>query len=123
MIRSILAVIVGVFAWFVAATILNLVVREVIPGYSAAEESMTFSLAMMICRLVVGLGSSLASGFLTKFIARDMFAPAILAGLMVIMFVPIHYMLWDKFPVWYHLFFLITLGPAILLGSKLARRQ
>jgi hypothetical protein len=34
-------------------------------------------------------------------------------------FLPVHYSLWDKFPVWYHLFFLVTLAPAVLLGSAL----
>jgi len=30
-------------------------------------------------------------------------------------------MLWDKFPIWYHLFFLITLVPAFLIGAALRK--
>jgi hypothetical protein len=41
---------------------------------------------------------------------------------MLLMFVPIHYGLWDKFPVWYHLVFLITLAPIIGLSGLLGRR-
>ena len=34
-------------------------------------------------------------------------------------FVPIHIHVWDKFPVWYHLFFLITLAPLVAFGGTL----
>jgi hypothetical protein len=33
--------------------------------------------------------------------------------LMLLIFVPIDYGLWDKFPVWYHLTFLLTLAPTL----------
>jgi hypothetical protein len=35
------------------------------------------------------------------------------------MFLPVHYMPWVKFPMWYHLFFLISLAPALLIGASL----
>jgi len=38
---------------------------------------------------------------------------------MVILFLPVHYMLWRKFSIWYHLFFLITLAPTMLIGAAL----
>jgi len=38
---------------------------------------------------------------------------------MLILFLPVHYMLWRKFPIWYHLFFLITLAPTMLIGAAL----
>jgi len=28
---------------------------------------------------------------------------------LLIMFLPIHYTIWDKFPIWYHLYFLSSL--------------
>jgi hypothetical protein len=33
------------------------------------------------------------------------------------LFIPNHYLLWDKFPVWYHLTFLVSLLPLTLLGA------
>jgi hypothetical protein len=119
MLRSIFAVIVAVITWFIVATIGNWILRAALPGYSAVEVSMNFTLTMMICRLVLGLVSSLGAGFICASIARNRIAPKVAAAIMVILFLPVHYMLWNKFPIWYHLFFLITLAPTMLIGAAL----
>ena len=121
MLKSILAVIVAIVTWFIVATIGNWILRAVLPGYSAVEASMNFTLTMMICRLVLGLVSSLCAGFVCATIARNRVAPKVAAGMMVILFLPVHYMIWDKLPIWYHLFFLISLAPTMLIGAALAR--
>jgi hypothetical protein len=36
-----------------------------------------------------------------------------------VLFIPIHIQLWDKFPIWYHLFFLVSLVPLSILGGRL----
>jgi hypothetical protein len=122
MVRSVLAVIIAVITWFIVATIVNRILRLVLPGYSAVEATMNFTLTMMVCRLLLGLVSSLCAGFVCGAIARNRVAPKVAAGLMVLLFLPVHYMLWAKFPIWYHLFFLITLAPTMLIGAGLARR-
>jgi len=123
MLRSILAVIVSVISWFVIATICNWILRLLLPGYAAVEVAMTFTLTMMICRLVVGLISSLGAGFVCAVVAgRSRLAPKVAAVTVVLLFLPVHYMLWNKFPIWYHLFFLITLAPTMLLGVTLKPR-
>ncbi len=119
MIRSILAIIVAVITWFIVATIGNWVLRATLPGYSAVEVSMNFTFTMMICRLVLGLLSSLCAGFVCATIARNSVAPKVAGAVMVVLFLPVHYMLWVKFPMWYHLFFLISLAPALLIGASL----
>ncbi|SRR2546422_11603582 len=119
MIRSILAVIVAVITWFIVATIGNWILRAALPGYSAVEVSMNFTFTMMICRLVLGLLSSLCAGFVCATIARNTVAPKVAGAVMVVLFLPVHYMLWVKFPMWYHLFFLISLAPALLIGASL----
>src|SRR5262245_25666996 len=55
MVRSIIAIIVAVVTWFVVAAIGNWILRATFPGYSAVEVAMTFTLMMMICRLILGL--------------------------------------------------------------------
>ena len=119
MIRSILAVIVAVVTWFIVATILNWILRAGLPGYSAVEVSMNFTLTMMICRLLLGLVSSWCAGFVCATIARNRVAAKVAAAVMVVLFLPVHYMLWAKFPIWYHLFFLISLAPMLLVGAAL----
>lgn len=123
MLRSTLAIIVAVVTWFVVATICNWILRAALPGYSAVEVSMNFTLTMMICRLILGLVSSLCAGFVCAAIAgRASVAPKIAAAIMVVLFLPVHYMLWAKFPIWYHLFFLLSLAPTMLIGATLKRR-
>ena len=123
MLRPILAVIVAVITWFLVATIGNWVLRAALPGYSAVEVAMTFTLTMMICRLVLGLVASLGAGFVCGAVAgRNSVAPKVAAGVMVVLFLPVHYMLWARFPIWYHLFFLISLAPTLLIGAALQRK-
>jgi len=122
MLRSIIAIIVAIVTWFIVATVVNRILRAALPGYSLAEVSLNFTLTMMIFRLFLGLLSSLVAGFVCAAIAgRSMLAPKIVAAIMVVLFLPVHYMLWNKFPIWYHLFFLITLAPTVLIGAGLRR--
>jgi hypothetical protein len=123
MLRSIFAVIAAIVTWFLVATILNLILRVALPGYSQVEPAMTFSLTMMICRLALALVSSLCAGFIcAAIVGPGNLAPWAAGAILVLMFLPVHYMLWAKFPVWYHLFFLITLAPMVALGATLKRK-
>jgi hypothetical protein len=40
--------------------------------------------------------------------------------LLLAAFIPQHLMIWDKFPIWYHLSFLLTLVPLTYLGGMIA---
>jgi len=35
------------------------------------------------------------------------------------MFLPMHIAIWSKFPVWYHLTFLLTIIPGVIVGALL----
>lgn len=123
MTRSVFAVLAGVVTWILVATVANLLVRALLPGYTAAEPTMSFTLAMMVARLGVAVVSSLGAGFVCSAVARgNMVAVYSCAALLVLCFLPVHYNLWHKFPVWYHAFFLLTLAPLVLLGAALQRR-
>ena len=50
-------------------------------------------------------------------------AARLLAGILLVLFVPLHYSLWDKFPVWYHALFLVSLLVLTLGGAMLYRRS
>ena len=45
--------------------------------------------------------------------------PVLLGILLLLAFIPVHLRLWSLFPLWYHLVFLGTLVPLIVLGSRL----
>jgi hypothetical protein len=114
----------GVIAWFVFATIGNLAIRLSWPEYVAVEKSMDFSLAMLLTRLLLGAVCSLAAGATAAWIGRGHGAVVKGAGiLLTLLFIPVHYNLWDKFPLWYHAVFLISLFPLTLLGALLFARS
>jgi hypothetical protein len=124
MVRSIGGILLGVVGWVAIAVVGNWVLRVVLPGYSQVEEDMAFTLSMQIGRLTLGLLASLGAGALCAVVAEQRrVPPGVLGAIIVALFLPAHYNLWDKFPVWYHLFFLITLAPAVLAGALLVRQD
>ena len=121
-IKIIVGVLLGFVVWFVVATLGNLVVRIIVPGYVEAEIVTKFTLPMLFARLGAGALSSVAAGFVCARSARS--APSavtILAVALVLFFIPVHYSLWAQFPLWYHAAFLVSLAPLVWLGAKLFR--
>ena len=123
MIRTVSGIAAGLIVWFVVATIGNLLFRNAWPGYAAAEISTGFNLAMMAARLALGALSSLCAGFTVAWITTGNGTAAKALGIVLTaMFVPVHYVLWNKFPIWYHAIFLAGLFPLTLLGALLFAR-
>jgi len=123
MVRSIAGVAGGLVVWMLVATLGNLALRFRWPGYADVEKEMTFTLAMLVGRLVLGAVSSLCAGATVAWITkRDARVVAIFAAVLFALFVPVHYNLWGKFPVWYHIVFLASLVVMPLLGAALYRR-
>ena len=124
MIRSVLAALAGFLAWLVVAQLGDMLLRVALPGYAAAEPAFAFTLPMMISRLVLGAACSLAAGFVCSAVARGRRGAVYgLAAVLLAMFLFLHItQYWAKFPVWYHLLFLVTLAPLVLGGAVLQRR-
>jgi hypothetical protein len=120
MVRSIAAIAAGLVAWFVIATLGNFLLRAAMPGYAAVEVALDFTLGMQVARLALGIVSSLGAGFVAAWIStrprRDV---AILIALLLVLFLPVHYSLWPRFPVWYHAAFLLSLVILPTLGASL----
>jgi hypothetical protein len=117
-VKTIIGVAGGLVAWIVAATIGNLVLRAAWPGYSQVEPALNFTLGMMIARLLVGAVASLFAGLSAAWITkRRGRAVTLLAVLLPVLFIPVHYSLWRSFPVWYHLVFFASLIVLTLLGA------
>jgi hypothetical protein len=123
MVRTVLAIIAGLVMWMLVATILDIGLRHALPGYQAAEPVLAFTLAMKIARLALAVIASLAAGAAARVIApASEAAPWIVGLVLVVLFVPTHIRIWSLLPIWYHLFFLITLAPFVVLGARLAPR-
>jgi hypothetical protein len=121
MMRGAGAVLVGLIAWAVIATALDVLLRVALPGYSAAEPHFNFTLGMMVARLALpGAVPSVAAGFVSAWIARsDRRVIVALILILLAIFLPAHYRLWNTFPLWYHLTFLGSLILLPLLGARL----
>jgi hypothetical protein len=104
-------------------TVAGLAMRKTWPAYASVADAMTFTLPMMIARLTVGALATLAMGLATSVVSRRSLVATLAAGaLLLLAFIPEHFRLWDKFPVWYHLTFLLSLVPLAYLGGMTSRR-
>lgn len=118
--RTLGAVIAGLAAWVVIVILLNFGLRWWLPGYQAVEHAMAFTLTMKIARLSIAALTSLAAGAVVRVVAPESrLAPWIVGLISLALFLPSHYYLWNRFPVWYHLTFLLTLAPLVALGARL----
>lgn len=120
--KSIGAVIAGLVGWMLIVTIAGVVLRVSWPAYAQVASAMTFNLPMMITRLSIGAVTTVAAGLVTAAIARSSLMGLVLGVVLLILFIPQHVSLWDKFPVWYHLTFLSSLVPLTYAGGKIAER-
>ncbi len=120
---AVAAIIAGLAGWILIGTALDVALRLWLPGYARAEPTLVFTLGMKIARLSIGALTSLGAGALVRAIAPGSRpAPWIVGLLMVALFVPAHVHLWNRFPIWYHLTFLLTLAPLLALGAWLISR-
>ena len=121
--RSIVACAAGLVVWILLVSILNRLLRLFLAGYAAAEPAMNFTLGMMVARLAIAAVTSVVAGAVVARIAPARpRLPWLVGAILLALFLPEHVLvLWQRFPVWYHLTFLITLVPLVVLGAHLAR--
>jgi hypothetical protein len=123
MLRKIGGVVGGVVAWFIIANIANRILQAAWPGYSEAEVAKAFTLGMSIARLFLGAICSLCAGVIAAWITnRSVLAIKSLASVLLVMFLPV-ITLWERFPPWYHVVFLVSLPVFTLLGWLLYPRR
>jgi hypothetical protein len=118
--RSILTCIAALVTWIVIVSVINRILRVAIPGYTAAEQTLQFTLAMKVARLLMAAVASLGAGVVARWVSRsNRWVPLIVGGIVLAMFLPVHVAIWSKLPVWYHLTFLLTIVPLVVLGAQL----
>jgi hypothetical protein len=122
--RTIASIVAGLVGWLVIVTILNFGLRAAIPGYHSAEATLQFTSAMKAGRLTEAALTSLAAGALVGWVApRTNWASWVVGFAILAIFLPVHINLWNKFPAWYHLTFLVPIVPLVVLGASLAGRR
>ena len=119
MLRSIAGVVAALVAWVAIATLGNVLLRLALPGYADVEGAMEFSITMLWARLLLGMLSSISAGLVVAWVtARNRRDVLVLSGLLLALFIPVHYSLWMRFPVWYHVVFLLSLVVGTMIGGK-----
>jgi hypothetical protein len=112
----------GIVIWVVVVTVLNLGLRYGWHDYAAVEKAMIFTFPMMAARLLESAVSSVVSGWAAAAIGRRLLSAKITGLVLFLLFLPLHYSIWNKFPAWYHLTFLTSLVVLSVVGGMLARK-
>ena len=128
--RIIGGVVIQFISWFAIATLCFIPAGIYWPAFAAANQTfnatqvVTFDQQMMITRIGLTFVASILAAWIAGLTVRDNRLTPVLGGLVLLaLFVPNHIMLWDKFPLWYHLTFLTSLPVLALLGGRLAPAQ
>ena len=119
MVKPILGVVAGLTVWLVLVSVAGLILRAAWPVYAQVAAAMTFTLSMKIARLAIGACATVAAGVVTHAVARSTAAGVVFGAVLLAIFIPEHVKLWDKFPVWYHLTFLLSLVPLSYFGGRM----
>ena len=124
MARGILGVVAGLLTFVAVVAVAGIIMRGAWPDYARVADAMTFTLPMMIARLAIGALATIGAGLVTAAIAKRSTLVRLAPGLLLLLaFIPQHIMLWEKFPVWYHLTFLLSLVPLTYLGGRAVSRE
>ena len=121
--RTIFGIVIGVVAWCAVVIGISLLLRAVAPGVNAALVAHATTTALAE-RLAISFLGSLAAGYLAAMVARDQTAPLIAGLLLLAGWGYFHVMvIWNQFPLWYHLTFFASLLLLSVLGGRLARAR
>jgi hypothetical protein len=124
MLRQFAAVLAGVVFFAVSVVALNRLAITVWPDYASAFAVSRFTVPMMIARLCIGAAGLIGAGYLVATIAPQApLAVIMAAGLLLLLGASIHLHepTWSTFPLWYHIAFIGSIAPAVLIGGRLRR--
>lgn len=120
MIRAIGALIAGALAWEAVVLLATFAGKLIWPAYALVESQREFALDMLLSRLAIGAFATIVFGYVVAWVTRgDKKTIYVIIALWLLYSVVDHYLVWDQFPVWYHLCYLAYLVPLAMLGSRL----
>jgi len=130
MLRIVLGVIAGFFAWLIAWFGSEKILSAIWPEFGAHQRAFEAALknggqftadtTMLLIHIVLASIISLMSGSLAALIARENTrAPLVLGFVLLALGILKAVMSWPYVPVWYHVIFTAILLPMTILGGKL----
>jgi hypothetical protein len=122
-IRALGALFAGFVGWKAVVTLATMLSELIWPAYAAVEQQRVFTLDMYLSRLGVGALATIVFGGAVALVARgDRRIVRVVLAVWLSYSIVDHYVVWDQFPVWYHLVYLGYIAPLVLLGDALMRR-
>ena len=130
MVRIVLGVIAGFFAWLIVWVGSEKILSAVWPAFGvhqrAFEEAIknggefTADTTLLLIQIVLGSIVSVLSGFLAALIAgENTRAPLVLGFVLLALGILKAVMSWPYVPIWYHVIFTAILLPMAIMGGKL----
>lgn len=107
------------------ALVATFVARILWPEYAAAEPEKSYTLLMLFTRLIVGaLSTAGAACVATTITTGNRTVAWWLGGLFLAISLPDHlYYVWNDYPAWYHLVYLVYLVPVAGLTGHVVHRH
>lgn len=103
MIRSFFPVLTGLAAFAMMEKLLNLLAAVCWPSYAAALPTRSFSIAMLVTRLVAGAAVTFCAGFIaSKIKVKGENSELWLSIALLMASVAWHIHIWQQYPSWYH---------------------
>jgi hypothetical protein len=133
MVRIVLGVIAGFFAWAIVWVGSEKILSAIWPeGYGAPQRAFEAALkntnggqftadtTMLLTHIVLGSIVSVMSGFLAALIAGENKRAPLVLGFLLVAFGLLKVVLsWPYVPIWYHVIFTALLMPMTIMGGKL----
>ena len=130
MVRIVLGVIAGFFAWFIVWVGSEKIVSAIWPAFGAHQHAFeevvknggqfTPDTTMLLTHIVLGSIIAVMSGSLAALIAgENARAPLVLGFLLLAVGLLKVVMSWPYVPVWYHVLFTAVLMPMAIMGGRL----
>ena len=130
MVRIVLAVIAGFFAWLIVWVGSEKILSALWPAFGVHQAAFqaaienggefTANTNMLLTHIVLGSIVSVFSGFLAALVAgENSRAPLVVGCLLLVLGLLKAVMSWQYVPLWYHVIFTALLLPMAIVGGKL----
>ena len=114
--------------WATSWAVLNggfAMLRMIWPGYALAEPEKAYTLAMLFVRLLIFSSMIAATSGVATLVIGDKRVAWIAGGLILALSIPAHLYpgyVWDDYPAWYHIVYLLSILPIAVFAGRSIRR-
>ncbi len=93
--------------------------------YALADPTKSYTLAMLLVRLVIFSTTIASTSAVAALVAGDKRAPLVTGGIILALSIPPHLYpgyVWDDYPAWYHILYLLSVVPIAIFGGQQVQR-